>query len=163
MQRHNSKCQIRSHGPAHALAWALAPKDDRPGWLHAFTWTGSPSIMSTEGIMTVQTAYQWLEPRPRSNYRQLFIKGRKLRAEVLYRAAVNSEPRTPDEVARDYHLPVEAVREAIQYCLSHADLLQQERERGWAKLRARQPGPGPSPAQAGAMSSLGRSPSWLPQ
>jgi len=87
--------------------------------------------------MTVQTEYKMLEPRPGSNYRQLFVKGRKIRAEILYRATVNSEPRTPEEVARDYDLPVEAVQEAIHYCLHNEELLRQERERDWAAMRAR--------------------------
>ncbi len=44
---------------------------------------------------------------------------------------------TPDEVARDYDVPVEAVREAIHYCTHNAALLQQEREEDWAESRSR--------------------------
>jgi uncharacterized protein (DUF433 family) len=86
--------------------------------------------------MTVATEYKLLEPRPGSNYRQLFVKGRKIRAEILYRLTVNSEPRTPEEVAEDYGLPVEVVREAIHYCLHNEDLLRKERERDSASIRA---------------------------
>ena len=59
---------------------------------------------------TVQSKY--LKAKPGSNYRQLFINGR-IRTEVLYRETVGREPRTPEEVARDYGLPVEAVLDAI--------------------------------------------------
>ena len=52
--------------------------------------------------MATQVQYQYLEPRPRSHYRQLWVKGRHLRAEVLYRCTVGVEPRTPEEVAQDY-------------------------------------------------------------
>jgi hypothetical protein len=87
--------------------------------------------------MAVQTTYQFLEPRPGSNYRQLFVKGRKLRAEILYRAIVGPEPRTPEEVSQDFDVPLEAVHEAVQYGLHHEPLLRQEREEVLANIRAR--------------------------
>lgn len=61
--------------------------------------------------------WQYLEPNPRSAYRQLFIKGTRIRAEVIYGMTVDgSEPMTPEEVAVDMNLPLEAVREAVAYC-----------------------------------------------
>ena len=42
----------------------------------------------------------------------------------------------PDDVARDYDLPVEAVREAIHYCV-RMPLLQREREEDWADSHSR--------------------------
>ncbi len=65
--------------------------------------------------MSTQVEYRHLEARPRSNYRQLWVKGRHIRAEVLYRLTVGAEPRTPRDVAADYDLPVEAVVEAVDY------------------------------------------------
>ena len=85
--------------------------------------------------MPTAEGYQHLEPRPCSNYRQLFIKGRRIRAEVLYRETVGLEPRTPEEVAEDYEVPVEAVREAIDYCIRNEDLLRAERERDLESIR----------------------------
>lgn len=87
--------------------------------------------------MAVQTTYQFLEPRPGSNYRQLFVKGRKLRAEILYRATVGPEPRTPEEVSHDFGVPLEAVYEAVHYCRHNEPLLQQEREDVLSDIRAR--------------------------
>jgi uncharacterized protein (DUF433 family) len=87
--------------------------------------------------MSVQVEYQYLEPRPRSNYRQLWVKGRHMRAEVLYRCTVGPEPRTPEEVARDYDLPVEVVLEAIDYSIRNKDLLDAERAREQANIKAR--------------------------
>jgi hypothetical protein len=78
--------------------------------------------------MVIHTPYKFLEQRPGSNYRQLFLQRRNLLAEVLYRATIGPEPRTPDEVAHDYSVPREAVEEAVDYCLRHADILQQERQ-----------------------------------
>jgi uncharacterized protein (DUF433 family) len=73
--------------------------------------------------------YQFLESRPGSNYRQLWVKGRHMRAEVLYRCTVGQEPRTPKQIAEDYQLPVEAVLEAIHYAINNTALLTAERQR----------------------------------
>ena len=81
--------------------------------------------------------YIYLAPRERSAYQQYFVKGRNLRAETLFRATVGPERMTPEDAARDYDLPVEAVREAIDYCLRNAVLLQREREEDWAESQAR--------------------------
>lgn len=85
--------------------------------------------------MVTQVQYQYLEPRPRSHYRQLWVKGRHIRAEVLYRCTVGAEPRTPDEVAQDYDLPVEAVQEAIDYAVHNQGLLEAERAREAARMQ----------------------------
>ena len=47
------------------------------------------------------TQYQHLEPRPGSNYRQLFLKGRRIRAAVVHEAVHGPDPYTPEEFARD--------------------------------------------------------------
>ena len=79
--------------------------------------------------MSTRVQYQHLDPRLGSNYRQLWVKGRHRRAAVLYRLTVGSEPRTPEEVAQDYDLPVEAVHEAIDYATHHQESLEAERAR----------------------------------
>jgi hypothetical protein len=86
--------------------------------------------------MAESTEYKYLQPkRGGSNYRQLFVNGR-IRAEVLYRETVGREPLTPEEVAREYNLPVEAVLEAVDYCVKNKELLDQERAREEAWIRA---------------------------
>ncbi|HTU18487.1 MAG TPA: DUF433 domain-containing protein [Gemmataceae bacterium] len=45
----------------------------------------------------------------------MFIKGTRIRAEVIYRLSVSREPMTAEEIAADYGLPLEAVKEAIAY------------------------------------------------
>jgi len=67
---------------------------------------------------TNAATYQYLEPRPGSNYKQLFIKGKKFLAWDIYCAAYprgEEDDRTPQQVAEDYGIPVEAVYEAIRY------------------------------------------------
>jgi uncharacterized protein (DUF433 family) len=73
-------------------------------------------------------SYKHLARRLGSNYRQLFVKGRRIRAEVLYRQTVGTEPRTPEEVAKAYEVPIEAVQEAIHYCNHNESLLRLERD-----------------------------------
>jgi hypothetical protein len=67
--------------------------------------------MSTE----TQPQYQHLEARPGSNYRQLWLKGRRIRAEVFYQELYGPEPRTPEELARYYEILREVVLEALDY------------------------------------------------
>ena len=65
------------------------------------------------------TQYKYLERDPKSSYRQLTIKGRGIKARTLYGQHLNAEePMTVEEIAADWHLPVEAVEEAIAYCRS---------------------------------------------
>ncbi len=85
--------------------------------------------------MLQTNGYLHLEPRPGSSYRQLFIKGRKIRAEVLYRETIGEEPRTPEEVARDFEVPLDAVLDAIDYATKNEELLRRERDRDLALIR----------------------------
>src|SRR5262249_35764731 len=72
--------------------------------------------------------WQCLAPNPKSAYKQLFIKGTRIRAEAVYGLTVDgSEPLSPEEVAAEYGLPLEAVREAIVYCQSDPPELAQDR------------------------------------
>jgi hypothetical protein len=45
--------------------------------------------------MTITNGYQHLECRSGSNYKQLFVKGRRIRAEILYRQTIGNDSRTP--------------------------------------------------------------------
>ena len=89
--------------------------------------------------MTPSTAteYRHLEPRPGSNYRQLFLKGRRIRAAVVHEAVHGPDPYTPEEFARDYGVPPEAVREALDYVAENRALIEAERDREAADVRAR--------------------------
>jgi hypothetical protein len=77
--------------------------------------------------------YKYLKPKRGSRYRQLFFG--RIRAEVLYRETVNQEPLTPEEIAKEYKVPLEAVLEAIDYCVKNKDLLDAERACEDAKIK----------------------------
>ncbi len=83
------------------------------------------------------THYQHLEPRPGSNYRTLFLKGRRIRAAVVYEAVHGPDPYSPEEFASNYNVPLEAVREALDYVANNLPLIRSERDREAARLRAR--------------------------
>jgi uncharacterized protein (DUF433 family) len=68
----------------------------------------------------VSNNWIYLARKPGSVYRQLFVKGHNISARSLYSEFVRiEEPRTPEEIAADHDLPIEAVREAIAYCESN--------------------------------------------
>ena len=64
--------------------------------------------------------YTYLARKPKSVYKQLFIKDRWISARTLYGMYVNEEmPMTVEDIAANYDLPVEAVQESIAYCESN--------------------------------------------
>jgi len=70
-------------------------------------------------MSTVSATYQFLAPNPKSAYKQLFVAGTRIRARVLYGWYACAEPLTPQQIAREFNLPEEAVLEAIAYCESN--------------------------------------------
>src|SRR5436190_21571117 len=61
--------------------------------------------------------WKFLEPNPKSLYRQLFVKGTRIRARTLYGMFMSAEePMTAEQIAAECALPLEAVHEAIAYC-----------------------------------------------
>jgi uncharacterized protein (DUF433 family) len=81
--------------------------------------------------------WKYLAPKPNSFYRQLFIKDRGIRARTLYGLLMSEEsPMTPEEIAADYDLPLEAVQEAIAYCQSNPPEIEQDFRREEALMEA---------------------------
>ncbi len=79
---------------------------------------------------TTTTTWKHLAPNPKSAYKQLFIKNRRIRARVLFGMYMSEEePMTPEEIAADYDLPLEAVKEAIAYCQSDPPEIREDFER----------------------------------
>jgi hypothetical protein len=86
-------------------------------------------------FMAEQAGYKYLKPKAGSNYRQLFVNGR-IRVEIIYRETIGLEPLAPDDVAKEHGLPVHAVLEAIDYCLHNQELLDADRARESARMKA---------------------------
>jgi hypothetical protein len=71
-------------------------------------------------MSTNPNQYKYLAHKPGSFYKQLFIKDRWIFARTLYGQYVSDEePKTPEQIAADWELPIGAVKEAIAYCESN--------------------------------------------
>src|SRR5437660_10816104 len=99
------------------------------------TQSAKPEAWENEA-MTEPVRYKYLQPKHGSRYQLLAVNGR-IRAEIRYRETVGPEPLTPEQVAKEYKLPVESVLEAIHYCEHNRDLLSAERAREQATTEAR--------------------------
>ena len=73
--------------------------------------------------------WKWLYHYPKSNYKQLSIKGTRIHARTIYGQSIGEDARTPEELAADYGVPLEAVREAIEYCESDPPEVREDYER----------------------------------
>jgi uncharacterized protein (DUF433 family) len=96
------------------------------------------SVNPTLSFMsTPSNPYEYLAPNPKSAYRQLFVKGTRIRARTIYGMFAGTEERmTPEEIAADQELPLAAVLEAIAYCESNPPELLQDYAREEARLEA---------------------------
>ncbi len=86
--------------------------------------------------MNSLTEWKYLARKPGSAYKQLFIKDRWIAARTLYGQTVGEEARWPEELARDYDLPLEIVLEAVAYCESKPKEIREDWEREQEAIRA---------------------------
>ena len=88
-------------------------------------------------MSTQPNQYKYLTRKPKSVYKQLFIRDRWVSARTLYgKYAREENPMTPEEIAADYNLPLEAVLESIAYCESNPPELAQDYARDEALMEA---------------------------
>ncbi len=74
--------------------------------------------------------WKYLERRPGSSYQQLCIKGKRIWAWTLYCEFMREkEPRTPEQLAEDWNVPLEAVQEAIAYGQSDPPELREDKRK----------------------------------
>jgi uncharacterized protein (DUF433 family) len=87
--------------------------------------------------MSANPTYKHLARKPKSVYKQLFVKERWIAARTLYgKYAREESPMKPEEIAADYDLPLEAVQEAIAYCESNPPELAEDYAREEALMEA---------------------------
>lgn len=82
------------------------------------------------------TQWQYLEKRSHPWRQQLYIKGRRMKASTVWIDMLANEL-TLEEVADNKDLPLAAVKEAIEYCESHQELLQKEAQIERQRLEAK--------------------------
>ena len=79
--------------------------------------------------------WRYLCERPHPWRRQLYLKGSKLMASILWNEA-KANGMSAEEIADDRDLPLEAVREAIRYSEQNIDLIRMEAEEERRRLIA---------------------------
>jgi uncharacterized protein (DUF433 family) len=97
----------------------------------------APSKLSE--VPRTQNGWKHLEAHPQSSYKQLFLKGTRLRAEVIYAQIADGDPpptTTPEEIAEYMNLPLEAVREAIAYCEADPPEIEEDHRREREDMQA---------------------------
>ncbi|MEL6353083.1 MAG: DUF433 domain-containing protein [Cyanobacteria bacterium J06627_28] len=81
----------------------------------------------------VKEAWRFLEPRTDTWRKQLYFRGKRLRASSVYFEMLANKM-TPEEAAEDWELSLEAVLEAVEYCEMHEELIAAEAQRERASL-----------------------------
>src|ERR1700676_2622177 len=84
--------------------------------------------------MNTHKTWKYLVRKPKSVYKQLFVRDRWVAARTLYGQTLGEEARTAEEVAAAYGLPLEVVLEAIAYCESKPPELREDWEREQALI-----------------------------
>ena len=78
--------------------------------------------------MSTEATYEWLEPKPYKKFtKQLGIKGRNMIVWNLVSSIV-VRGETPEYVASNYRLPIEAVQEALDYYYPNKEWIDAENE-----------------------------------
>lgn len=72
-----------------------------------------------------ESGYRWLVAAPHAWRRQLSLKGRRLTASQLV-DVVEANGLSAEAAAAEFDLPVEAVREALDYCARNGELIRAE-------------------------------------
>ena len=86
--------------------------------------------MSAPALPQKAASWKYLEQNPRSTYKQLFVKGTRIPARVLYGLYLSEEDaRSAEQLAADYAIPVDAVQEAIAYCQSSPAEVREKRRK----------------------------------
>lgn len=87
--------------------------------------------------------YQYLEQRPDKKSQELFVRGTGVRATTVWHDRFISRF-SPDQIAHDRDLPLEAVYEALAYCQENWESICKEKdaERQWLEKEGffREPG-----------------------
>ncbi|MDJ0731144.1 MAG: hypothetical protein QNJ33_14250 [Crocosphaera sp.] len=85
---------------------------------------------------STNTKWQYLEARPNSWRKQLYIKGTRIKASVIYSDMIVNEM-TEADALYNWDLSLEAIHEIIEYCQTHQKLLQAEAVEERRRLEAK--------------------------
>jgi len=85
---------------------------------------------------TPSNQWTYLVRKPKSSYKQLFVKDRWVAARTLYGQFVGEDARSAEQLAEDFNVPLEAVLESIAYCQSNPPEIREDWEREEALMEA---------------------------
>src|SRR5438552_1004608 len=85
--------------------------------------------------MSDTNGYKHLSKREGSAFKQLFVSGRRVPAGVLWGLMKSGEYQTPEEMAADFDLALEAVVEALHYCENNPHVLEEDWQAEEATIR----------------------------
>ena len=83
--------------------------------------------------MTTRANYRHLEKRPDKGSQELYLRGAGVRASTLWHDRYVSRL-SPDHIAKDREIPVDAVYEALAYCQENWEEICQEKDRERQRL-----------------------------
>src|SRR5437016_10747491 len=89
---------------------------------------GTKSTITVGGRPSTVKEWTFLEQRPHVWKRELCLKGRRVRAGVVYSSMVANH-RTREETATAWNLPLEAINEVVRYCEANRALIAAENQR----------------------------------
>ena len=96
--------------------------------LRFLSHVGRIDVRSVQMSTATTTTYQWLEPKPYKRFtKQLGIKGRNMIVwNLVSRIVVRG--RSPEYMAEQYDLPLEAVLEALDYYYANKEWIDAEND-----------------------------------
>lgn len=126
-----------------AILWAvrvlatLARETRNGGSIYVMSESGEKTrVVIPEIEHPTEGTWKFLVERPHKWRRQLYVKGRRLRAfNVWMEMLVNDQSR--QEAADNWSLPLDAIDEIIEYCEQNRALLDMEAEEERSRLLAR--------------------------
>ena len=102
-------------------------KSDAPGELNKMDWFTRWKETRTKSRETAVEPWRFLVRRQHPWRKQLYLQGRNLTARQLV-GSIKANRLDEDSAAENYHLPIEAIREALAYVESNKALLETEAE-----------------------------------
>lgn len=133
----DDRCRSIAGGSYRRQSAGAEPTTHRAYALRTRRLPGGDSGGSVGSMSTSAKAYKYLVCKPKSVYKQLFIKERWISARTLYGMFAREEsPMATEEIAADYDLPLDAVLEAIAYCESNPPELAEDHAREEAVMNA---------------------------
>lgn len=104
-------------------------RERRAGYtLHIQDSSGkSERLLVPDLELLAPSKWRYLVARDDKSYKQLYLKGRRVRASTLY-DSMRGDELTHGEAAANWDLPLEAIDEVVAYCEANHELIDREND-----------------------------------